>query len=96
MGLLDFSHKVKDFGLFFCGDSIISWPNFGNNMIGIFCGKPKLDNMWVICVRGPKIIYEAYIWNICGKYLCELKIVYGLVWVYIFVSGLMKLGSKNL
>ena len=65
-------------------------------MIGIFCGRLKLDNMWVICVGGSKIIYKAYIWNICGKYLCEFKIVYGLMWVYIFVSGLMKLGSKNL
>ena len=81
MGFLDFAHKLNDFGLF-CGDSIILWPNFGSNMVSVFCGRPKLDNMWVICVRGPKIIYGAYIWNICEKYLCGLKIAYGLMWVF--------------
>ena len=49
-------------------------------------------------MRGPKIIYGAYIgnicespswviiwrifWVVCRKYLCGPKIVYGLVWVF--------------
>ena len=49
-----------------------------------------------MCERVQDNLWGLYIWNICGKYLCELKIVYRLVWVYIFVSGLMKLGPKNL
>ena len=47
-------------------------------------------------MRGLKVIYGTYIENICEKYLCGLKIVYELVWVYIFVSELMKLGFKIL
>ena len=54
-------------------------------------------------MREPKVIYGAYIrgiygspWVICGEYLCGFKIIYGLVSVYIFVSGLMKLGPENL
>ena len=49
-----------------------------------------------MCERVQDNLWGLYIWNICGKYLCGLKIVYRLVWVYIFVSGLMKLGPKNL
>ena len=54
-------------------------------------------------MREPKAIYGAYMrgiygssWVICGEYLCGFKIIYGLVLVYIFVSGLMKLGPENL
>ena len=36
VGLFGFSHKVNVFGLFFYGDSIILWLNFGSDMVGIF------------------------------------------------------------
>ena len=51
LDFLGFAHKLNDFGLF-CGDSVILWPNFGSNVVSIFCGKPKLDIMGNICERG--------------------------------------------
>ena len=43
---------------------------FGSNVISIFVEDPN----WIICrigsiifVRGPKVIYGAYIGNICGS-----------------------------
>ena len=65
------------------------------------------DIMGNICKRAQGNLWGLYmehlwepnnmenIWVICGEYLCGLKIVYGLVW-YFLVSGLMKLGRKNL
>ena len=35
LGFLSFVHKLNDFGPFY-GGSIILWPNFGSNVMGIF------------------------------------------------------------
>ena len=65
--------------------------------------QPSWVIMWQICVRGPKIIYEAYIGNICESpsWVIMLEIfmwAQNSLWVYvgIFVSGLIKLRPENL
>ena len=70
LGFLGFAHKLNDFGLF-CGDSVILWLNFGSNLVSIFCGKSKLDNMWDmmgnICERTQDNLwglYMEYLWEI--------------------------------
>ena len=52
----------------FYRDGIILRPNFDSNMVSIFCGKPKLDNMWDImsniCERAKVIcgvLYRKYL-----------------------------------
>ena len=62
----------------------------------------------MLFVRSPMAIYGALyrkylwepnimenIWVMCGKYLCGLRMMYGLMWVF-FVSRLMKLRPENL
>ena len=59
-------------------------------------------------MRGPMtiygVLYRKYLWEpnimeniwvMCEKYLCGLRIMCGLMWVF-FVSGLMKLRPENL
>ena len=58
---------------FLCGDSVILWPNFGSNVISIFCRKSKLDNMWDIMGNICKKA-QGNFWDLCRKYLWEPKL----------------------
>ena len=72
--------------------------NFGSDMMSIFCGEFKLDDMWDIigniCERAHgnllacvRCICEGYymenIWVIyIWEYLCGFRIMCGLMWVF--------------
>ena len=56
---MSFVQKVNDFRLF-CGDSIILWPNFGSNVINVFCERPILDIMDNICERTQSNLWGLY------------------------------------
>ena len=64
---LSFAHEPNDVGLL-CGDSVILQPNFGSDMMSIFCGEFKLDDMWDIigniCERAHGNLW-ACVWSIC-------------------------------